>query len=210
MVLSQPPTEHLTLHLHPQAAHNPVAPVGSPVGSSVSLIPEDGLPPILISTGVKGGTGGHITGACLHPHPSTPLLRQPMCFLRMTWVFFMCFFIMCSCFLRALIVRRRRREEEGGGGEGRDYFRTSFSSSHLPILILTPSHHHPCLFFFKLTSSNPSAPLLLHSNAPPDYAVEERPSEIVLLQQLEEGGPDPLVFVLNANLLAMVKLVNCE
>lgn len=43
-----------------------------------------------------------------------------------------------------------------------------------------------------------------------DYAVEERPSEIVLMQQLEEGGPDPLVFVLNANLLAMVKLVNCE
>ncbi|KAF6736147.1 Zinc finger FYVE domain-containing protein 9 [Oryzias melastigma] len=85
-----------------EAAQTPVAPVGSPVGSSVSLIPEDGLPPILISTGVKGGTGGHIT----------------------------------------------------------------------------------------------------------DYAVEERPSEIVLMQQLEEGGPDPLVFVLNANLLAMVKLVN--
>ncbi|XP_039999498.1 zinc finger FYVE domain-containing protein 9 isoform X2 [Xiphias gladius] len=78
-----------------EAAHTPAAPVGSPVGSSLSLIPEDGLPPILISTGVKG-----------------------------------------------------------------------------------------------------------------DYAVEERPSEIVLMQQLEEGGPDPLVFVLNANLLAMVKLVN--
>uniref|UniRef100_A0A8D3CUP1 Zinc finger FYVE-type containing 9 n=1 Tax=Scophthalmus maximus TaxID=52904 RepID=A0A8D3CUP1_SCOMX len=93
------PTVHLTLQpsspLRPQAAHTPVAPVGSPVGSSLSLIPEDGLPPILISTGVKG-----------------------------------------------------------------------------------------------------------------DYAVEERPSEIVLLQQLEEGCPDPLVFVLNANLLAMVKLVN--
>lgn len=43
-----------------------------------------------------------------------------------------------------------------------------------------------------------------------DYAVEERPAEIVLMQQLEEGGPDPLVFVLNANLLAMVKLVNCK
>ncbi|XP_064785106.1 zinc finger FYVE domain-containing protein 9-like isoform X2 [Oncorhynchus masou masou] len=80
----------------------PAAPVGSPVGSSISLIPEDGLPPILISTGVKGGTGGHST----------------------------------------------------------------------------------------------------------DYTVEERPSEMVLIQQLEEGGPDPLVFVLNANLLAMVKLVN--
>uniref|UniRef100_A0A8D0CPF9 Zinc finger FYVE-type containing 9 n=1 Tax=Sander lucioperca TaxID=283035 RepID=A0A8D0CPF9_SANLU len=78
-----------------EVVHTPVAPVGSPVGSSLSLIPEDGLPPILISTGVKG-----------------------------------------------------------------------------------------------------------------DYAVEERPSEIVLMQQLEEGGPDPLVFVLNANLLAMVKLVN--
>ncbi|KAG9278858.1 zinc finger FYVE domain-containing protein 9-like isoform X2 [Astyanax mexicanus] len=85
-----------------QACRAPGAPVGSPVGSSVSLIPEDGLPPILISTGVKGGTGGHIS----------------------------------------------------------------------------------------------------------DYAVEERPLEILLLQQLEEGGPDPLVFVLNANLLAMVKLVN--
>ncbi|XP_062843554.1 zinc finger FYVE domain-containing protein 9 [Trichomycterus rosablanca] len=75
---------------------------GAPVGSSVSLIPEDGLPPILISTGVKGGTGGHIA----------------------------------------------------------------------------------------------------------DYAVEEKPSETLLLQQLEEGDPEPLVFVLNANLLAMVKLVN--
>lgn len=85
-----------------EAAHSPVATVGSPVGSSFSLIPEDGLPPILISTGVKGGMGGHVT----------------------------------------------------------------------------------------------------------DYAVEERPSEIVLMQQLEEGSPDPLVFVLNANLLAMVKLVN--
>ncbi|XP_030629950.1 zinc finger FYVE domain-containing protein 9 [Chanos chanos] len=85
-----------------KAGHGPGAPVASPVGSSLSLIPEDGLPPILISTGVKGGTGGHIT----------------------------------------------------------------------------------------------------------DYAVEERPSEILLMQQLEEGGPDPLVFVLNANLLAMVKLVN--
>ncbi|KAG9334094.1 hypothetical protein JZ751_009186 [Albula glossodonta] len=78
------------------------APAGSPVGSSVNLIPKDGLPPILISTGIKGGTGGQLT----------------------------------------------------------------------------------------------------------DYAVEERPSEILLMQQLEEGGADPLVFVLNANLLAMVKLVN--
>ncbi|XP_061695611.1 zinc finger FYVE domain-containing protein 9 isoform X2 [Syngnathoides biaculeatus] len=78
-----------------EAAPAAVGPPGSPVGSALSLIPEDGLPPILISTGVKG-----------------------------------------------------------------------------------------------------------------DYAVEERPSAMVLIQQLEEGGPDPLVFVLNANLLAMVKLVN--
>ncbi|XP_061652950.1 zinc finger FYVE domain-containing protein 9 isoform X2 [Phyllopteryx taeniolatus] len=85
-----------------EAAPAAVGPLGSPVGSALSLIPEDGLPPILISTGVKGGTGGHIT----------------------------------------------------------------------------------------------------------DYAVEERPSAMVLMQQLEEGGLDPLVFVLNANLLAMVKLVN--
>ncbi|XP_054611578.1 zinc finger FYVE domain-containing protein 9 isoform X2 [Dunckerocampus dactyliophorus] len=78
-----------------EATPAPVGPLGSPVGSALSLIPEDGLPPILISTGVKG-----------------------------------------------------------------------------------------------------------------DYAVEERPSAMVLMQQLEEGGPDPLVFVLNANLLVMVKLVN--
>ncbi|XP_023671566.2 zinc finger FYVE domain-containing protein 9 isoform X1 [Paramormyrops kingsleyae] len=79
----------------PAPSHGLGAPVGSPVGSSVNLIPDDGLPPILISTGVKG-----------------------------------------------------------------------------------------------------------------DYAVEERPSEILMMQQLEEGTLDPLVFVLNANLLAMVKLVN--
>ncbi|KAG9469754.1 hypothetical protein GDO78_019737 [Eleutherodactylus coqui] len=33
-------------------------------------------------------------------------------------------------------------------------------------------------------------------------------SEMSVMQQLEDGGPDPLVFVLNANLLAMVKIVN--
>lgn len=70
----------VSLSLHLQAASTPAAPVGSPVGSSLSLIPEDGLPPILISTGVKGGTGGHITGACPHPHhsaaPSLPAARS--------------------------------------------------------------------------------------------------------------------------------------
>lgn len=43
-----------------------------------------------------------------------------------------------------------------------------------------------------------------------DYAVEEKPSQISVMQQLEDGGPDPLVFVLNANLLSMVKIVNCK
>ena len=43
-----------------------------------------------------------------------------------------------------------------------------------------------------------------------DYAVEEKPSHISVMQQLEDGGPDPLVFVLNANLLSMVKIVNCK
>lgn len=42
-----------------------------------------------------------------------------------------------------------------------------------------------------------------------DYTVEEQPSEMVLIQELENGRARPLVFVLNANLLAMVKLVNC-
>ena len=43
-----------------------------------------------------------------------------------------------------------------------------------------------------------------------DYTVEERPSETLLIQELENGRPKPLVFVLNANLLAMVKMVNCR
>lgn len=42
-----------------------------------------------------------------------------------------------------------------------------------------------------------------------DYTVDEQPSETVLIQELESGRAKPLVFVLNANLLAMVKLVNC-
>lgn len=44
---------------------------------------------------------------------------------------------------------------------------------------------------------------------PSDYTVEEQPSETLLIQELESGRAKPLVFVLNANLLAMVKLVNC-
>uniref|UniRef100_A0A669PHI9 Zinc finger FYVE domain-containing protein n=1 Tax=Phasianus colchicus TaxID=9054 RepID=A0A669PHI9_PHACC len=51
-------------------------------------------------------------------------------------------------------------------------------------------------------------PILISTGVKGDYAVEERPSQISVMQQLEDGGPDPLVFVLNANLLSMVKIVN--
>ncbi|CAH2310836.1 zinc finger FYVE domain-containing 9 [Pelobates cultripes] len=51
-------------------------------------------------------------------------------------------------------------------------------------------------------------PILISTGVKGDYAVEEHPSQMSVMQQLEDGGPDPLVFVLNANLLAMVKIVN--
>ncbi|XP_062308756.1 zinc finger FYVE domain-containing protein 9 [Osmerus eperlanus] len=51
-------------------------------------------------------------------------------------------------------------------------------------------------------------PILTSTGVKGDYTVEERPSEMLLIQELESGRLKPLVFVLNANLLAMVKLVN--
>ncbi|CAL8348216.1 unnamed protein product [Gadus morhua 'NCC'] len=51
-------------------------------------------------------------------------------------------------------------------------------------------------------------PILTSTGVKGDYTVEERPSEMLLIQELENGRPKPLVFVLNANLLAMVKMVN--
>ncbi|KAK5870158.1 hypothetical protein PBY51_024814 [Eleginops maclovinus] len=51
-------------------------------------------------------------------------------------------------------------------------------------------------------------PILTSTGVKGDYTVEEQPSETLLIQELESGRPKPLVFVLNANLLAMVKLVN--
>ncbi|KAM4629819.1 zinc finger FYVE domain-containing protein 9 [Polymixia lowei] len=51
-------------------------------------------------------------------------------------------------------------------------------------------------------------PILTSTGVKGDYTVEEKPSEMLLIQELENGRPKPLVFVLNANLLAMVKLVN--
>uniref|UniRef100_A0A4W4EC22 Smad anchor for receptor activation-like C-terminal domain-containing protein n=1 Tax=Electrophorus electricus TaxID=8005 RepID=A0A4W4EC22_ELEEL len=41
-----------------------------------------------------------------------------------------------------------------------------------------------------------------------DYTVEEKRTESSLLEELEQGLTEPLVFVLNANLLAMVKIVS--
>uniref|UniRef100_A0A8D3A4K0 Zinc finger, FYVE domain containing 9b n=1 Tax=Scophthalmus maximus TaxID=52904 RepID=A0A8D3A4K0_SCOMX len=52
-------------------------------------------------------------------------------------------------------------------------------------------------------------PILTSTGVKGDYTVEEQPSEMLLIQELESSRPRPLVFVLNANLLAMVKLVNC-
>uniref|UniRef100_A0A673BRE1 Zinc finger, FYVE domain containing 9a n=1 Tax=Sphaeramia orbicularis TaxID=375764 RepID=A0A673BRE1_9TELE len=77
----------------------------------------------------------------------------------------------------------------------------------------TPSFSHtvecsPVGSSVSLIPEDGLPPILISTGVKGDYAVEEKPSEIVLMQQLEEGGPDPLVFVLNANLLAMVKLVN--
>ncbi|XP_056269916.1 zinc finger FYVE domain-containing protein 9 [Pseudoliparis swirei] len=51
-------------------------------------------------------------------------------------------------------------------------------------------------------------PILTSTGVKGDYTVEEQPSEVLLFQELESGRPKPLVFVLNANLLAMVKMVN--
>lgn len=43
-----------------------------------------------------------------------------------------------------------------------------------------------------------------------DVLVEESPAPCQILHLLEEGGPRPLTFVLNANLLINVKLVTCK
>lgn len=43
-----------------------------------------------------------------------------------------------------------------------------------------------------------------------DVLVEENPAPCQILLLLAEGGPRPLTFVLNANLLVNVKLITCE
>ncbi|XP_062869594.1 zinc finger FYVE domain-containing protein 9 [Trichomycterus rosablanca] len=51
-------------------------------------------------------------------------------------------------------------------------------------------------------------PILTSTGVKGDYTVEEKRTEISLLEELEQGQTEPLVFVLNANLLAMVKIVS--
>ncbi|XP_077573729.1 zinc finger FYVE domain-containing protein 9 [Stigmatopora nigra] len=51
-------------------------------------------------------------------------------------------------------------------------------------------------------------PILTSTGVKGDYTVEEQASETLLIQELESGRSNPLVFVLNANLLAIVKMVN--
>lgn len=43
-----------------------------------------------------------------------------------------------------------------------------------------------------------------------DVLVEENPAPCQILLLLAEGGPRPLTFVLNANLLVNVKLITCK
>lgn len=43
-----------------------------------------------------------------------------------------------------------------------------------------------------------------------DAVVETRPTHAGVMLLLEEDGPNPLTFILNANLLVNVKLVTCK
>ncbi|KAG5286898.1 hypothetical protein AALO_G00020130 [Alosa alosa] len=65
-----------------------------------------------------------------------------------------------------------------------------------------------CSLGLSLIPADGLPPILISTGIKQDYNVVEKPSELVLMQQLEKNGPDPLVFILNANLLTMVKLVN--
>lgn len=66
-----------------------------------------------------------------------------------------------------------------------------------------------CLQSFLVTAGGALPQITALFFSPSDYTVEEQPSEMVLIQELESGRAKPVVFVLNANLLAMIKLVNC-
>ncbi|TRY82933.1 hypothetical protein DNTS_008428 [Danionella cerebrum] len=51
-------------------------------------------------------------------------------------------------------------------------------------------------------------PILTSTGVKGDYTLEEKRTESLLLEELERGLAEPLVFVLNANLLAVVKIVS--
>ncbi|KAI7795486.1 zinc finger FYVE domain-containing protein 9 [Triplophysa rosa] len=51
-------------------------------------------------------------------------------------------------------------------------------------------------------------PILTSTGVKGDYTLEEKRTESSLLEELERGLAEPLVFVLNANLLAVVKIVS--
>uniref|UniRef100_A0A3B5ATX1 Zinc finger FYVE domain-containing protein 9-like n=1 Tax=Stegastes partitus TaxID=144197 RepID=A0A3B5ATX1_9TELE len=86
-------------------------------------------------------------------------------------------------------------------------------SCHSTLIKTPPRGKRRVWFADEISSSANLIPLeglppILTSTGVKGYTVEEQPSEMLLIQELESGRPKPLVFVLNANLLAMVKLVN--
>ncbi|XP_076880815.1 zinc finger FYVE domain-containing protein 9 isoform X2 [Brachyhypopomus gauderio] len=93
------------------------------------------------------------------------------------------------------------------------------TAAHVESTHLSEKINSPCLEREEVVSSpkrNAAKPLP-HHGLPPiltstgvkgDYTVEEKRTESSLLEELEQGLTEPLVFVLNANLLAMVKIVS--
>ncbi|CAM4732570.1 unnamed protein product [Leuciscus chuanchicus] len=60
----------------------------------------------------------------------------------------------------------------------------------------------------KPTPPKDLPPILTSTGVKGDYTLEEKRTESSLLEELERGLAEPLVFVLNANLLAVVKIVS--
>ncbi|TSM94695.1 Zinc finger FYVE domain-containing protein 9 [Bagarius yarrelli] len=94
------------------------------------------------------------------------------------------------------------------------------TQTHAPAAAHLDMPNSPCMEHQEVVNSpkGSSAKPLPHKGLPPiltstgvkgDYTVEEKRTETSLLEELEQGQTEPLVFVLNANLLAMVKIVSC-
>ncbi|XP_051957198.1 zinc finger FYVE domain-containing protein 9-like isoform X2 [Xyrauchen texanus] len=62
--------------------------------------------------------------------------------------------------------------------------------------------------YTKPTKPKDLPPILTSTGVKGDYTLEEKRTESSLLEELERGLAEPLVFVLNANLLAVVKIVS--